>query len=551
MDQSNSGIAVAVPLLVVSPGGGVPAAAATAAIPPQAAAAPHKDPATPTPAAFAATDATGRQVLVGNDGGGTPLAILNSETGELTPLYVVNSNTGEASVLNSAALGLANGSGGADQHAAAVVAATAQQQQAAQQQAQQQQQATHHQTQQQAGFVGGEAGGAGSVVLSVVGADDGARYAGRSSNRSAPAAAVDVPEEVIHSPAASSVAEDVESERLASYNHTVTLLMPPEIQTKESNTTEFANRDGACRNGSFGKAGQGCNWNANLVLKPGPKPGAQQYLLNKVLPYVEGKDVGGTGVPIPGNLQQYAQKLHVECRQMDACTRGSGIAGIVGGGNFEPVKIEQKRAQMLEQHLAGENPVSQVVGVLTMPADQRAGDGISVGMADDVSCQQVKLIQRQPQQPQHHMALLPPVYNRYGVATVRGGGAGTRVVSAVPFLQVPAGWVVNAGTPGFPVLSGSQQAADYGIDGSADHYMTDYDHQKSGHVAGWDMHNIKMSPAKNRRRKCEDRMCSNCKTRSTPFWRKDKHSGKPLCNACGLYYSKNDAPRPMSLWRKV
>lgn len=39
-------------------------------------------------------------------------------------------------------------------------------------------------------------------------------------------------------------------------------------------------------------------------------------------------------------------------------------------------------------------------------------------------------------------------------------------------------------------------------------------------------------------------VCKNCGTTSTPFWRKDKADGKPLCNACGLYASKNDAPRP-------
>lgn len=43
--------------------------------------------------------------------------------------------------------------------------------------------------------------------------------------------------------------------------------------------------------------------------------------------------------------------------------------------------------------------------------------------------------------------------------------------------------------------------------------------------------------------------CKNCGTKATPFWRKDKSDGKPLCNACGLYHAKNDAPRPKMLWR--
>ncbi|CAD7695891.1 unnamed protein product [Ostreobium quekettii] len=54
---------------------------------------------------------------------------------------------------------------------------------------------------------------------------------------------------------------------------------------------------------------------------------------------------------------------------------------------------------------------------------------------------------------------------------------------------------------------------------------------------------------KGRRPRQEERVCKNCGTRSTPFWRKDKHDGLPLCNACGLYLSKNDAPRPKVLWK--
>jgi len=48
----------------------------------------------------------------------------------------------------------------------------------------------------------------------------------------------------------------------------------------------------------------------------------------------------------------------------------------------------------------------------------------------------------------------------------------------------------------------------------------------------------------------EVKVCNNCGTTDTPFWRKEKTGGMPLCNACGLYHAKNDAPRPKLLWRR-
>ncbi|AOA64587.1 Transcriptional activator [Komagataella phaffii CBS 7435] len=40
--------------------------------------------------------------------------------------------------------------------------------------------------------------------------------------------------------------------------------------------------------------------------------------------------------------------------------------------------------------------------------------------------------------------------------------------------------------------------------------------------------------------------CSNCKTQTTPLWRRDP-SGKPLCNACGLFLKLHGSVRPLSL----
>ncbi|GJP41430.1 hypothetical protein CLOM_g1109 [Closterium sp. NIES-68] len=49
----------------------------------------------------------------------------------------------------------------------------------------------------------------------------------------------------------------------------------------------------------------------------------------------------------------------------------------------------------------------------------------------------------------------------------------------------------------------------------------------------------------------KEKSCRNCGTHTTPFWRKDRSgSGQHLCNACGLYLAKNDAPRPSVLWKK-
>ena len=40
--------------------------------------------------------------------------------------------------------------------------------------------------------------------------------------------------------------------------------------------------------------------------------------------------------------------------------------------------------------------------------------------------------------------------------------------------------------------------------------------------------------------------CSNCSTASTPLWRRDM-TGKPICNACGLYFKIHGHARPISI----
>ncbi|KAJ2611673.1 Sodium- and chloride-dependent GABA transporter 1 [Coemansia sp. RSA 1804] len=45
-------------------------------------------------------------------------------------------------------------------------------------------------------------------------------------------------------------------------------------------------------------------------------------------------------------------------------------------------------------------------------------------------------------------------------------------------------------------------------------------------------------------------ICSNCSTTTTPLWRRDPE-GKPLCNACGLFYKLHGVTRPLSLKTNV
>lgn len=57
------------------------------------------------------------------------------------------------------------------------------------------------------------------------------------------------------------------------------------------------------------------------------------------------------------------------------------------------------------------------------------------------------------------------------------------------------------------------------------------------------------SPSKDKTRKkrmlSQDMICSNCRTDTTPLWRRDDQ-GNPVCNACGLYFRLHNKPRPVT-----
>jgi len=75
---------------------------------------------------------------------------------------------------------------------------------------------------------------------------------------------------------------------------------------------------------------------------------------------------------------------------------------------------------------------------------------------------------------------------------------------------------------------------------------------KSMKASGTAANRVVKAPASSRKssKSKETKVCVNCKSMDTPYWRKDKDGVGSLCNACGLYLAKNEAPRPSLLWRR-
>jgi GATA-binding protein 2 len=59
------------------------------------------------------------------------------------------------------------------------------------------------------------------------------------------------------------------------------------------------------------------------------------------------------------------------------------------------------------------------------------------------------------------------------------------------------------------------------------------------------------SPARTRRESADStpggKSCSHCNATSTPLWRRDPTTHRPLCNACGLYLLQRNKMRPAAL----
>lgn len=102
----------------------------------------------------------------------------------------------------------------------------------------------------------------------------------------------------------------------------------------------------------------------------------------------------------------------------------------------------------------------------------------------------------------------------------------------------------KAQVEGFIMESSDEESGsgkdDDGMDGRADHPSSPFPHISPAPSA---------APIHRRSNKHASKICSNCSTNKTPFWRKDRFTGSSLCNACGLYASKNEAPRPKGLWK--
>ncbi|CAD7702602.1 unnamed protein product [Ostreobium quekettii] len=344
-----------------------------------------------------------------------------------------------------------------------------------------------------------------------------------------------------------------ESERLAQYSETLAQLMQPEAWPNDSSTSENTNQDGGSSAGDQGREHDasvelGTSW----FCQPGDEQAAAGTLQ------------GPHGVHyILGRLAKRPNGVHGDLQEEMYVQAGGVHAQAVAGGAIVRVPCRTPCDGLKAQRVEPVVPVfndsaeGQFAGAFPLDSEKRikvqGGDAAAAAAASYyVACQQMKKPHPEEQQQQQQLALLwqaylSGLYNGYGLAS--GPGSGQTLPQPPPAMpamhstSLPRGWMLNANAVG-----GIQEIQEN--EGDERMEELDYSGQKRSRVDA-EPHGVKLRVSKKGRKRAEDRVCSNCTTRATPFWRKDRHTGKPLCNACGLYFSKNDVPRPVSLWRNA
>ncbi|GMH43681.1 hypothetical protein BSKO_11603 [Bryopsis sp. KO-2023] len=135
-------------------------------------------------------------------------------------------------------------------------------------------------------------------------------------------------------------------------------------------------------------------------------------------------------------------------------------------------------------------------------------------------------------------AYLSGLYSGFGLASMPGGAQSLQALANIPPL---AGMPVITGFGNWPVGVQPPPPHHSALPNFAKRKRRDREYM--GGVV------LEQNLKKGRRARELDRVCMNCGTATTPFWRKDRATGRALCNACGLYHTKNGSHRPTSLWR--
>jgi len=200
--------------------------------------------------------------------------------------------------------------------------------------------------------------------------------------------------------------------------------------------------------------------------------------------------------------------------------------------------LEKEAIHMNDQQNESTDTVENVMDV------PDSVDSIVMGIPYYVACQWQQMQQQQQQQQQAVMMLWWQAYlsGAYNMCGPKGMTATTQLGWSLPSTGLAAfnGAYANFGDDAF-----YQQMLMVDDKGRTTNGIPKRRRKNDPN------NNDPNSNKKGRRQRHDERTCKNCGTNETPFWRKDKQDGHPLCNACGLYLSKNDAPRPKVLWKSA